>query len=134
MSLIRQVLTVDHWLPVRRGALISHGILMAILTHVPVPQTSLEINHLDKLIHLLAYFPLGLLLPTCRVRGCQGGWVCLLVIGLYGILDELLQIPVGRTASVLDWAADLAGATMGYLVTQRLGGIQPPEDSPGGSA
>ncbi len=120
MLLLRQLLIDDRWLPQRRGALIVLWIVLAILTHLPVPQSAPQIRNLDKLIHMLMYFPLGLLLPTCRVRGCQSGWVCVLVIALYGIIDELLQIPVGRTASVFDWLADLAGATWGCLVAFRL--------------
>ena len=94
--------------------------MLAILTHIPVPQTAPEIRNLDKLIHLIAYFPLGLLLPTCRVPGCESKWVCLLVIALYGGLDELLQIPVGRTASVFDWVADVGGAALGLLTVRLL--------------
>ncbi len=126
MSLLRQLLIDDRWLSLRRGALASLWIVLAILTHMPVPQSAPQIRYLDKLIHLIAYFPLGLLLPTCRVRGCQSGWVCVLVIALYGIIDELLQIPVGRTASVFDWLADMAGAIGGFLVARRLALIQPP--------
>ena len=120
MLLLRQLLIDDRWLPQRRGALIVLWIVLAILTHIPVPQSAPQIRDLDKLIHMLMYFPLGLLFPSCRVRGCQSGWVCVLVIALYGIIDELLQIPVGRTASVFDWLADLAGATWGCLVLFRL--------------
>ena len=126
MSLLRQLLADDRWLPLRRGALIALWITLVMLTHIPVPQSAPQIRNLDKLIHLIAYFPLGLLLPTCRVRGCQRGWLCLLVIALYGIIDELLQIPVGRTASVFDWLADMVGATLGFLIAQRLAKIQPP--------
>lgn len=120
MTLLRHLLSDDRWLPHRRGVLLGIWIVLAILTHIPVPQSAPQIRNLDKLIHLLIYFPLGLLLPTCRVRGCQSGWVCVLVIALYGIIDELWQIPVGRTASVLDWLADLAGASLGCLVVIRL--------------
>ncbi len=117
MSLLHQLLTDDRWLPLRRGALVAIWIVLATITHIPIPQSAPDIRNLDKLVHLIAYFPLGLLLPTCRVRGCQRWGVCLLVIALYGICDELLQIPVGRTASVLDWLADVAGASLGLATT-----------------
>ena len=117
MSLLRQFLTDDRWLMLRRGTLVAIWIVLVIITHIPVPQTVQAWRISDKLMHLMAYFPLGLLLPTCRVRGCQRGGVCLLVIALYGICDELLQIPVGRTASVFDWVADLSGATLGLATT-----------------
>jgi VanZ family protein len=33
----------------------------------------------------------------------------------YGVIDECLQIPVGRTADILDWIADSVGAVSGLL-------------------
>ena len=120
MSLIRQLLTEDRWLPLRRGVLIAIWIVLAIITHIPVPQSAPDFRGIDKMIHLIAYFPLGLLLPNCRVRGCRCGGVCLLIIALYGILDELLQIPVGRTASVFDWMADVVGASLGLAMATIL--------------
>ena len=41
----------------------------------------------DKLMHLVAYFPLGFLLPLCRVRGVSSGRACLLVIAVYVITN-----------------------------------------------
>ena len=120
MSLLRQWLTEDRWLSLRRGVLIAIWLVLAIITHIPVPQSAPDIRGIDKMIHLIAYFPLGLLLPSCRVRGCQRGGICLLIIALYGMCDELLQIPVGRTASVFDWVADVAGASVGIVVALRF--------------
>ena len=126
MSLVRQWLTEDRWLPLRRGVLMAIWIVLAILTHIPVPQSAPDIRGIDKMIHLIAYFPLGLLLPHCRVRGCQRGGVCLLIIALYGIGDELFQIPVGRTASVFDWVADVVGASLGLATATILTKWSPP--------
>ena len=120
MNLIRLFLTDDQWLAYRRGLLLGIWFTLAILTHIPVPQSVQGIGVSDKLIHLIAYFPLGLLLPLCRIRGCEKWWICLLLIVGYGVLDELFQIPVGRTASVLDWIADLMGTSLGIAVSQRL--------------
>ena len=120
MTLLRQLLSDDRWLPLRRGTLVVIWIVLAILTHIPIPQSAPDIRNIDKVIHLIAYFPLGLLLLTCRVRGCQHWRGCLLVIAIYGICDELLQIPVGRTASVWDWVADVAGASLGLATTTLL--------------
>ena len=120
MTLLRQLLSDDRWLRLRRGTLVAIWIVLAILTHIPIPQSAPDIRNIDKVIHLIAYFPLGLLLLTCRVRGCQHWRGCLLVIAIYGICDELLQIPVGRTASVWDWVADMSGASLGLATTTLL--------------
>jgi len=121
MVFLRSLLIEDRWLLLRRGLLISIWLALATLTHIPVPQMVQEMRVSDKLMHLVAYFPLGFLLTISRVPGFRSGRACLLVIAAYGILDELLQIPVGRTASVFDWIADVIGAATGIVVAQRLG-------------
>jgi VanZ family protein len=72
----------------------------------------------DKLLHLVEYAALGaLLVPGLRLagsmpRGALLGAVAL--ASLYGATDELHQSFVpGRTADVLDWAADTLGAVLG---------------------
>lgn len=125
MVFLRSLLTENRWLPLRRGLLIVIWVLLATLTHIPVPQVVQEMRVSDKLMHLVAYFPLGFLLSQSRVRGVSSGKACLLVIAVYGLLDELLQIPVGRTASVFDWIADVIGAATGIVVAQRLGAAKP---------
>ena len=120
MNFLRRFLNEKRWLQTRRLGLLVIVIALAIMTHVPIPRSVQQIRVSDKLVHLLAYFPLGLLLPACAIRGLGRVGICLLVIAGWGILDELLQIPVGRTASVYDWLADLAGATAGCVVYQHF--------------
>ncbi len=120
LNTLRPLLTDTRWLPLRRGLLGAIWVVLATLTHIPVPQAVQSIGRFDKVAHLVMYFPLGLLLPVCQIRGCQKWWVCLLVIAGYGVLDELLQIPVGRTASVFDWLADVAGACAGLVTLYRI--------------
>jgi len=72
----------------------------------------------DKLVHMGAYSVLGVL----ALRAFHGGlqrvtalrtFGAVLVTVSYGVLDELQQSRVaGRHASVLDWAADVAGAAV----------------------
>jgi VanZ family protein len=47
------------------------------------------------------------------------------VVGLavYGALDELTQIPVGRYADVYDWLADCAGALAGVAAFAAVGAV-----------
>ena len=120
MTDLRLLLTDDRWLLHRRVLLAVIWITLVILTHIPVPQTVQGLGVSDKLIHLVGYFPLGLLLPACRVPGCESWGRCLLVIAIYGILDELFQIPVGRTASIFDWVADVLGILLGLTVWRML--------------
>lgn len=109
------LLNAPRWLAARRTLLVVIWLSLATLTHIPVPASVPHTRYADKVVHLLAYFPLGLLLPACQVRGLCQRSICVAVIAVYGVLDELLQIPVGRTASLFDWLADLLGATLGAL-------------------
>jgi VanZ family protein len=54
-------------------------------------------------------------IPTRKVRSINV-LVALVVTIVYAGVDELLQIPVGRTADWLDFFADIAGITMGLSV------------------
>jgi VanZ family protein len=71
-------------------------------------------------LHFSGYFVLGLLLPFWRlpvppmtVQRMLRVWC---VVALYGAIDELLQVPVGRSCEVLDWCADAIGAAGGVIV------------------
>lgn len=129
MTLLLQLLTADRWLTLRRGGLIVIWITLVILTHIPVPQAVQELGVSDKLAHLVAYYPLGLLLPTVRLLGCDRWWKCLLVIAICAALDELLQIPVNRHASVYDWLADMTGALLGIMTLLWITGRPPDRKS-----
>lgn len=99
------------------AALIGYWILIFTLTHVPVHTEGLP-RHSDKLAHILMYSGLGFLLAAWfYLRGSCGWRLFAIVIAIasgYGILDELLQIPVGRHADIIDWLADTVGALVGY--------------------
>jgi len=72
----------------------------------------------DKVGHFLLYATLGAALGYGRVRspGPAPHWVLLAAGFLYAISDEFHQSFVpGRTASLLDLAADAAGLAAGYL-------------------
>lgn len=87
------------------------------LTHVPIPAALEETPVSDKWIHVLLYGLLGFLLPYW-----DGWWTPLTwrrgltlfaLLAVYAVIDELLQIPVGRTADWLDGRADLIGGAAG---------------------
>jgi VanZ family protein len=106
-----------------RLALAGWWALMFAGTHIP-PRPSLEsapVN--DKVVHFLMYAVLGALLPL------WDGWRRLsprrlaeffAILSLYAVADELLQIPVGRTADWRDGLADLAGAAAGLAVAMAV--------------
>ena len=74
----------------------------------------------DKTLHSLSFTILaGLLSWTLNglirgvVRHCA---IVLLIIAVYGAIDELLQIPVGRHCDFGDWLADLRGGVVGLAL------------------
>ena len=94
-----------------------------IATHLPkVPQPIHKIS--DKTMHGTGFAILGCLLSWVlygRVKGLmRHAGVVLLVIAVYALLDELLQIPVGRHCDFWDWVADMLGATAGLVVFHLL--------------
>jgi VanZ family protein len=96
------------------------------LTHTPASKLPRlpQIRMIDKWAHYLAYFGLAFLF-LCSLKYRQRGSLSDLkltfgVLALYGALDELLQIPVGRTASLYDFSADLAGIACGCLLAVLL--------------
>jgi VanZ family protein len=95
---------------------------MFLGTHIPLPNTPGESPIPDKLIHFVMYFGLGWLLPAAGANRERPTWrqiaACFAGIAAYAVLDELLQIPVGRTAEWWDGVADLAGAACGLLLAR----------------
>lgn len=82
----------------------------------------------DKLLHLLAYLPLGWLahgaFASLRQLGRRPWRLRLAALGaaaLYAASDEWHQALVpGRTADLADWAADLLGIGAGIALAARL--------------
>lgn len=97
---------------------------MFIATHIPMPTKVGDSPVPDKLIHFVMFAVLGMLLQLWR------GWSVPLsprramqlfgLLVVYAVADELLQIPVGRSAEWLDGAADLAGGACGLLLAAGL--------------
>jgi VanZ family protein len=87
----------------------------------------------DKVIHVLLYTVLGAALAWGRHVGPlrPPHWVLLLAGVLYGALDEWHQSFVpGRTPSVGDWVADLAGVVLGYAAVHLFLSSRPTHPSP----
>jgi VanZ family protein len=100
------------WWPVALWILV-----ILFITSVPgsmVPQAP-PVPGIDKLIHFTMYAVLGAL--AARARRTEGAVPVVVGILLFAVADEWHQrwIP-GRGASVWDWMADAAGASVGYAV------------------
>jgi VanZ family protein len=104
------------WLTV---AIIS-TLLVVALTHIPqkyVPE-ELEIFSADKILHVISY---GLItsLFLASIKKPTSFKTSFLVITLLAAiagLDEYTQSFVGRTASLIDWAADIVGIILAVII------------------
>jgi len=91
-----------------------------VSTHVPVPQSFDFPEGSDKGLHWAAYAGLGFLSclwRSVRIKRFTAGQYAGIgiVLAIYGLADELLQIPVHRTADVVDYLFDLLGIGSGLL-------------------
>ena len=93
-----------------------------ILAHIPIPQLVHEAHVSDKTLHCLAYLILVFLLwfaisPDRKVNWRKAAaWWILFVVVWYGVVDEWLQIYVGRNPNVTDFLADLGGTLAGLIL------------------
>ena len=105
--------------PFKRTLFAAYSLLLlivAVIPRAPIPQ-ALTLH--DKAIHLIAY---GVLCALTVVAWTPKGKNvdprftlagALVYTGLMGIVTESLQLLVpGRTASLRDWYADMAGALL----------------------
>ena len=111
---------------IRRLALVVRTLAVIVLvgiflgTHLPVTGVP-TISQLDKVFHFGAYLMLTLcLLASWELsRGplqASHYFMVWLFGTLYGIFDEVTQIPVGRTCDGYDWLADVAGIVVGLIL------------------
>jgi|tagenome__1003787_1003787.scaffolds.fasta_scaffold20977505_6 VanZ family protein len=104
--------------------LLLTGFVLALLTATHLPPNALvlpvEVNNIDKVFHFTAYAILAGLLATSwqlssgilTSRHLRWVWCA---VAIFGALDELTQIAVGRDCSIWDWSADAVGAACGLL-------------------
>ena len=101
------------------AALATYWLAIFVGTHLPSPHQVPVLPANDKLLHTVAYLILALLLAAhCaqnRSLAVADYGKILGILLLYAIVDELVQIPVGRQASIADWMADGLGAILGLL-------------------
>lgn len=111
---------------VRRLAIVVRTLAVVVLvgiflgTHLPMTGVP-AVSQLDKLFHFGAYLTLTVcLLASWELsRGTlqASHYFMVWLFGtLYGIFDEVTQIPVGRTCDGYDWLADVAGIVVGLIL------------------
>jgi VanZ family protein len=98
--------------------LVVYWLALFVGTHMPRgPQELLPKNVSDKLLHFTAYGGLAFLLCLNGSLRRPLGWrqfaIVLALLAGFGAFDEITQIPVGRDCDILDWIADVTGATLG---------------------
>jgi VanZ family protein len=109
----------------RRGGLavvaVAYAVTLVLATHYPKPEQLLgRYGHADKLLHFVAYFLLAVFVAAA-VWGA-GRWsrraalIVAIALAAFGAVDEMTQPLFGRTADMLDWAADCAGIAVGILL------------------
>ena len=108
-----------------RAALQAHGALsrgvfalvvlvsLAVL-FTPADDVPLAPQGVDKLVHAGLFAALAL---SGRWAGIRRGALAALLV-LYAAVSEVLQglTPLDRSASVVDWLADVAGMLLGLLI------------------
>ena len=103
-----------------------------VLTHLPQTMMPLPLQEsgIDKLQHVLAYGTI-MLLSLISLRNAPTVFSVLLlclVVSAIGVLDELTQPLVNRTASVADLAADVVGMLSALVVYTVLACVDEPEE------
>ncbi len=101
-------------------------------THIPpagLPKTGTG----DKVLHAVGYFGLGAVFFAALAASGAGlrrtAALVLVLLTVYGAIDELTQPLVGRSAAWSDWLADVFGAaaaaavcTLAVVLLRRIGG------------
>ena len=105
------------------AALLLYWPAIFVGTHIPqIPRWISQVAVSDKVVHFTAYFFLSFLLwfavnPNKKVHWRKPAvWVILFALVWYGVIDEWLQMYVGRNADVRDFFADLTGAITGLVI------------------
>jgi len=100
--------------------LVAYWVALFTATHIPRIPAALQMPGSDKWQHFAAYGGLAFLLSIRQFCGKPLSWKTaaqiLGILAVYGALDELSQIPVGRDAELYDWLADIIGASGGIAV------------------
>lgn len=100
-----------------------YWVMLGFLTHLP-PRALPNVGVNDKVAHTLAFSMLASLLYltfwTVRPAGRGFWWKILLVILVYGALDEWTQPLTHRDCDIRDWICDGTGAAVAVAMLTLL--------------
>ncbi len=110
-------MSARRWLPPATWAA-----LILVLTSIPTPRDAPGgIPHLDKVVHLVMYAGLGWLgTRALRTRRPMMLAVLLLSMIVFAAFDEWHQRFLARDPALLDWIADVIGASAGMVAALRV--------------
>jgi len=100
--------------------------LIALLTSIPIPQLVRRAGVSDKVLHFLAFLILFFLFWFAVSPGRKAKWNrpavwwVFFIVVVYGAVNEWLQSYVGRSADVMDFAANFLGAVGGLILVTFL--------------
>lgn len=82
---------------------------------IELPHSEGGFPHADKVVHAFLFFWLSIFGALSFPKQRPLTFICL---ALYGAVTEVLQhlLPVARYASLLDWAADIFGILLCFLI------------------
>ena len=112
-------MTARRWLPPAVWAA-----LILVLTSIPsLPETPGGIPHLDKVVHFALYAGQGWLMSRAlrTRRPAALAWTLAAIIA-FAAFDEWHQQFFARDPSLLDWVADVIGASTGVMTASRVYG------------
>ena len=103
-----------------RTLAVVYVVVLFIATHIPTISVE-RFTLSDKVYHLGGYAVLTLCVLTgweLTIRRLEPKhyFAVWLVGTIYAALDEITQVPVGRTADINDWAADVLGIVTGIII------------------
>lgn len=100
-------------------SLVLYAVAMIVIATLPSLGGFESLGDADKIIHAVEFFIFTiLLLSTLALDEVKDFYVISIIIVLLVVLiSEIVQIPIiGRTFSIKDMIADLAGVALGYIV------------------
>lgn len=113
-------------LPWAIATLLAYWTALGVATHIPLRMAK-KIENGDKLVHAAAYgglaFCFFVVLSMFRKVRFSSFVIVWVVVGAYGVVDEVLQgyVPY-RSPDVKDWIADMIGATAALIGCRLLHG------------